>query len=706
MSSNSKRDFCVKEHRIVGIFHPSLNISGNDPKNDNRFKIYSNGEIVKHNYHVIDSDGGFFIDAPINRKSHRVEVYYDKTLIYKTHNYLVQRILHKFCQKLNGVAHKCVRILKNTGKEICLLWEDYHLLVPTYIWSEYVKFFKSNTKKSSRQKNYFSPSDGTLDYHAWSIANNKTTKTKKLSYEPLISILIPVYNINREYLSTCLDSILNQTYPNFEVCIADDCSDNPETIKTLQEYEKKDHRIKVVRREENGHISRTTNSAFSIAKGEFVGLMDDDDILTPNALYEIVKVLNQNKDLDFIYSDEDKLDVDGNYYSPHFKPDFSPDLLLGVNYICHFEVFRRELYEKVGGEKHEFVGAQDHDLFLKMTEATDRIHHIPKVLYHWRIVPGSTSDTVENKQYAIQAGQKSIEKALKRRNIKATVTSPRNTTNYLVEYHYRTEPKISIIINATRKKPNHLKDCIKSIREKTTYKNYDITIISAHKHLNDYFGKQGITHIICHKTDNITKINTTAALQAKGEYLLFLDESCTVISEDWLSTMVGYAAQKHVGCVGCKLLYSDNTIHSAGLVLGINDSYAHAFKNYSATEDGLFGRLLVPYNYSAVSRDCLMVSREKFHATHELNPDLGLDASFIDLNLKLLHEHLYNVILPQVELYYHNSKIYPSYYSSQSKKDFLQNLDYLKATWPDEFKNDPFYNPNFSKDNLFFIKKK
>lgn len=705
------KDLFIKEKLIIGINNPELRISGINLLNKDLFEVYINDSKIAHKYVKLSQKGNFVLIYKLKKNDHHIKVYFNKHLIYKNHNLFISRIIMKFIlvfKKLFKIVFKVFRTLYHGIK---YLWIQHHFLVPPIFWGKYFRMF-INKFKILFKKNYYNPFIQ-KDYERWINENKEEISYKSFKYNPLISILIPVYNIDRNYLSECLDSILNQRYSNFEVCIVDDCSTNPETIQTLKEYEKKDSRIKVIRRTKNGHIARATNTALSIASGEFVALMDDDDIITEDALYQMVSVLNTDKTIDFIYSDEDKLDMDGKFCEPHFKPDFSPDSLLGGNYICHFEIFRKSLMEKIGGERPEFVGAQDFDLFLRITELTNKIYHIPKVLYHWRKVAGSTADTIENKEYAILAGQKAVEEALKRRKLNAIVTTPLPTTQYLVEYKYIKEPKVSIII-PTKDEYKALKKCIDSIYDKTDYKNFEIIVInnnSKQKETVNLFkqyesSKENFKVINANIPFNFSKINNIAVKKAVGDYLLFLNNDTEVITGNWISSMVGYAMQKHIGAVGVKLLYPDNTIQHGGVVIGLGDFAQHTFLHAPIESSGFYGRLLVPCDYSAVTAACMMISKDKFNQVNGFNENLEVAFNDVDLCLKLLKKGYYNVFLPQVELYHYESKTRGLDTTTQKYKKLIEELSYMKKNWNKEFQNDIFYNKNFSRKYDFMLGKK
>ncbi|MGO2786935.1 MAG: glycosyltransferase family 2 protein, partial [Enterococcus faecalis] len=406
-----------------------------------------------------------------------------------------------------------------------------------------------------------------------------TQEIATFHYQPKISIAMPVYNVEEKWLRLCIDSILNQVYTNWELCMADDASTDPNVKKILTEYQQLDERIQVVFREQNGHISEATNSALAIATGEFVALLDNDDELAINAFYEVVKVLNENPELDLIYSDEDKIDMDGNRSDPAFKPDWSPDLLLGTNYISHLGVYRRSILEEIGGFRKGYEGSQDYDLVLRFTEKTtkERIKHIPKVLYYWRMLPTSTAVDQGSKGYAFEAGLRAVQDALVRRGINGRATHGAANGLYDVYYDIKSDKLVSIII-PTKNGYKDVQRCVSSIIEKTTYQNYEIIMAdngSTDPKMHELyaeFEKQLPGRFFVESIDipfNFSTINNRAAKKAHGEYLLFLNNDTEVITENWLTLMVSFAQQERIGCVGAKLLYPNNTVQHAGVILGL-----------------------------------------------------------------------------------------------------------------------------------------
>lgn len=459
-----------------------------------------------------------------------------------------------------------------------------------------------------------------------------TQEIATFHYQPKISIAMPVYNVEEKWLRLCIDSILNQVYTNWELCMADDASTDPNVKKILTEYQQLDERIRVVFREQNGHISEATNSALAIATGEFVALLDNDDELAINAFYEVVKVLNENPELDLIYSDEDKIDMDGNRSDPAFKPDWSPDLLLGTNYISHLGVYRRSILEEIGGFRKGYEGSQDYDLVLRFTEKTtkERIKHIPKVLYYWRMLPTSTAVDQGSKGYAFEAGLRAVQDALVRRGINGHATHGAANGLYDVYYDIKSDKLVSIII-PTKNGYKDVQRCVSSIIEKTTYQNYEIIMAdngSTDPKMHELyaeFEQQLPGRFFVESIDipfNFSTINNRAVKKAHGEYLLFLNNDTEVITENWLTLMVSFAQQERIGCVGAKLLYPNNTVQHAGVILGLGGVAGHGHYGYPHGDLGYFGRLAINVNYSAVTAACLLMKKADFDAVGGLKKRL------------------------------------------------------------------------------------
>lgn len=557
---------------------------------------------------------------------------------------------------------------------------------------------------------------GSIDYAEWITRHenidlkSQQEQSKKFDYRPLISIAMPVYNVEIKWLEECIDSVINQTYDNWELCISDDASTDPKIKKCLEAYEKKEPRIKVVFRKENGHISLATNSALEIATGEFIALLDNDDELPPHALFEVVKVLNERPELDVIYSDEDKIDAEGNRFDPHFKADWSPDTLMGNNYISHLGVYRSSIVKSLGGFRKGYEGSQDYDLVLRVTEQIpeDHIYHIDKVLYHWRTIPGSTASSGEAKSYIYDSGVKALTDALNRRGIKGTVRPGLISGFYEVTYEVLQEELVSVII-PTKNGYDDLKLCVDSIIEKTSYPNYEIIIAdngSTDPKMQELFAeykKQLDERFIVELIDipfNYSRINNLAAEKASGKYLLFLNNDTEVIEPNWMTTMVSYAQFDRIGCVGAKLYYPDDTTQHAGVLVGIGGVAGHALNNYDRTHCGYFGRLVIDVNYLAVTAACMMVKAADFKAVNGFDETLEVAFNDVDLCLKIYELGRYNVYAHQVELYHFESKSRGYEDTPAKQKRFAGEIKKMQDKWPAYIAHDPFYNDNLTKEGI------
>lgn len=555
--------------------------------------------------------------------------------------------------------------------------------------------------KYKNQENY----DFWIDVHEDYDPKKAIEEIKKFSYKPKVSIVMPVYNVEEQWLRACVDSVRNQYYQNWELCIADDCSSDAHIKPLLEEFKMLDSRIKVIYREENGHISEASNSALAIATGEFVGLLDNDDTLAEFALYEVVKLLNDHPEADLIYSDEDKLSEDNKRSQPFFKTDWAPDILLATNYICHFGVYRKTIIDEIGGFRKGYEGAQDYDLVLRFTEKTDKIFHIQKILYHWRMISNSTAVNPESKGYAFEAGLKSLEDALERRGIKGTVTHGAFPGVYTIAYEIVNNGLVSVII-PTRDNAADLKACIESIYEKTIYQNFEIVVADNGSEkeetfkLFEYFTKKYKDQFKVVRIDipfNFSQINNLAVKESKGEYLLFLNNDITVITKGWMKRMVSLAQQEHVGAVGAKLYYPDNTIQHAGVLLGMGGVAGHGHVGYPRGDYGYFGKLVTTNNYTSVTAACMMVKREDFDRVNGFEEKLTVAFNDVDLCLKLYELGKFNVWLHNVELYHYESKSRGAEDTYTKYKRFNSEIKYMKDHWLKYIKNDPYYNRNLTR---------
>ena len=711
-----KYDFiAIISQSITGIKNPLFQVVGTINKEDYEFILYIDNKKADYDFRIVPGINQFVIEKElsINDKTIKLNVKINgkEYKLVKLKNHLHSRVKNRFFGKTKSHFGTLITACGVFGRGIKHMWKEYHFLVPPSLWKKYIKEFVYRTKYRS-VNSFYNPFNKT-DYNDWLIKNEKFEETKKLSYNPLISVIIPVYNVGKKLLSECIDSILNQTYQNFEICLVDDCSTDESTKKTLEEYKKLDKRIKVKYRSVNGHISNASNDALKLATGEFVALMDNDDIISKHALYEMVKVLNENKKIDMIYSDEDKLDLNGKRCDPNFKSDYAPDSLLSSNYMSHFAILRKSIVEKIGGFRTGFEGAQDYDLYLRFTEKTDKIYHIPKILYHWRMVEGSTSMQIDNKGYAVERGKKALEEALKRRKIKGTVKVAKGCPYYYIEYDVSDNPTVTIII-PTRDLADTTRLCLESIYKKTTYKNYDVVVVnngSEKKETFELFDEykkkyKNFKVIDANFEFNYSKINNLAVSKTKSDYIVLLNNDIEVITPNWIEIMLGYAKQKHIGAVGAKLIYPDNTVQHGGVIMGLGGVASHAFLNKNRDAIVWGGRLTVPYNYSAVTAACLMVSRKKCKEVNGLEEELKVAYNDVDFNLKLLKKGYYNVFVPMVELYHYESKSRGRDTTKEKYQRFVIESKYMIDKWSKEIENDRFYNPNYSKTSDYKLDKK
>ena len=526
----------------------------------------------------------------------------------------------------------------------------------------------------------------------------------KFADTPLISIAVPAYKTPGVFLRQMLQSVQEQTYTNWELCIANGSPEDKEMGQILEEFSRKDPRIRYKNLHENLGIADNTNEAFSMAKGEFVGLLDHDDLLSPNALYEVVKAVNKDVRVDVVYTDEDKVTTDlTEHFQPHLKPDFSLDLLRSNNYICHFFLVRREILEKTGGFKKEFDGAQDHDFIFRCVEQAREIAHIPEILYHWRTHKASTADNPASKMYAFDAGKRAIEAHLARMEVKGIVSHTKDLGFFRVKYPVQGEPLVSVIIPNKDEEPT-LRACIESIRKNTTYKNYEIIIIennSTSKEIFQYYKELSMEENVrifnWKKEFNYSAINNYGARKAKGDYLLFLNNDVTVITPDWMEEMLGVCQRKEVGVVGVKLLYPDNTIQHAGCVIGIGGIAGHMFVDMPAERTGYLHKASILQDMSAVTAACMMMKREAFEKAGGFTETLAVAFNDVDLCLKVRKEGYLIVYDPYAQLYHMESKTRGEEDSEEKLRRFQTEIEYMRCHWLDILKNgDPYYNKNLS----------
>ena len=559
------------------------------------------------------------------------------------------------------------------------------------------------------KKELMSPEDR---YDIW-LKNNSLNEAKKSAireaidqfpYQPKISILLPVYNVAEIWLEKAINSVFAQLYENWELCIVDDAS-STEQLKTFLSKFKNQKKVKLKFLEENRGISQASNKALSLATGEFVGLLDHDDELSPDALYENVKILNHFPEADLIYSDEDKINPKGKRIEPYFKPSWSPDLLLSYNYICHFSVYRKTMLDTVDGFRSGFEGSQDYDLLLRVTEKTDKIYHTPNILYHWRQIEGSTSIVHKEKIAHINNSIKALQQAIERRKIDGTVGKGINFNqfeSYRVKRKLNQNPLVSIII-PMKDKVSYLKKNLKSIEEKTEHGNYEIVIVDNNSeeketldYLNSIENKKSI-RILQYKNEfNFSKINNFAVGEVKGEHILFLNNDIEVISQGWLSAMLEHSLRKEVGAVGAKLIYPNDTIQHAGTIVGLGGTAGHSHKHHPAEGNGYFGALNTIRNYSAITAACMLIRKEVFEEVGQFDEKkLMVAFNDVDLCLKIRRKGYLIVYTPYAALYHHES-ISRGYELNPTEISSMNNR------WGDILLSDPYYNPNLSLDSEDF----
>ena len=548
-----------------------------------------------------------------------------------------------------------------------------------------------------------------IDYKEW-LEKNMPARQEldrqekhKFKYAPKISILVPVYNTPETFLRQMIESVQKQTYGNWELCIANANPANEQVKVILKEYTANDARVKVTDVPENEGIAQNTNKALEIADGTFIGLLDHDDVLAENALYEVVKELNKAVDTDVIYTDEDKVSTAmDEYFSPNFKPDFNLDMLRSNNYFCHFFVAKKELIETVGGFRREYNGAQDYDLFLRCIEKAERIAHIPKILYHWRVHQESTADNPLSKMYAYDAGQKAIEQHLKRCGVTAEVSKTENLGFYRVKYQQEGSPLVSILI-PNKDQKDTLDQCLKSIEARTDYENYEIIIIennSTEQETFEYYKqiKNPKIRVIEWKDEfNYSAINNFGVRHAKGEYLLFLNNDIEVINSDWLGEMLSNCQREEVGAVGAKLYYPDNTVQHAGVIVGIGGVAGSVFVGLKRGYTGYMHRASIQQNLSAVTAACMMVKKSVFEEVGGFEEELKVAFNDIDFCLKIREKGHLIVYDPYVELYHYESKTRGAEDTTEKIRRFQSEIEYMRSHWSSILKNgDPAYNPNLS----------
>ena len=528
-------------------------------------------------------------------------------------------------------------------------------------------------------------------------------RAQTLAAPTKFSVVVPCFDTPEPLLRACIDSVVRQIYPHWELCLANDASRAPHVAQVLDEAARRDPRIRVVHRGENGHISAASNDAIALARHPWLVLLDHDDELAPHALQLVAEAIAQNPDAGVVYSDEDKLDLQGRRCEPYFKPAFNPDLLRAQNYISHLGVYRKDLVEAVGGFRTAFNGSQDYDLVLRVTEKLQphQVVHVPHVLYHWRMTPGSTALGVESKPYAYVAGELALREHLARTGQHASVRPSQYAGQYHVKYAVpQPAPKVSIIV-PTRDNPDVLDRCVESLRTTTHYANYELVLIDndsaqprALKHLASLAQKPNVRLLRYPHPFNYAAINNWAVAQTDATVVVLLNDDVEVLHVDWLDELVSQAMRPEVGAVGAKLLYPNRTVQHAGVVLGIGGIAAHAFCRQGEHDPAYFARPLLTHNVSAVTGATLAIQRTRYLEIGGMNERLAVAYNDVDLCLRLHQAGYDNVFTPHARLVHHES--------ASRGKDKLQDERFagewrwMARTWESYVAADPCYSPNLT----------
>jgi GT2 family glycosyltransferase len=530
--------------------------------------------------------------------------------------------------------------------------------------------------------------------------------TAQLGYQPLLSVIMPVFNSDERWLRAAIESVENQLYTNWELCIADDHSSNPRVGEVLREIQAREGRVKLHFRDVNGHISAATNSALALASGEFIVLLDHDDVLPRHALAAVVHELNRHPDADIVYSDEDRLDESGRRYDPYFKPDWNPELFYGQNLISHLGVYRASMVRQVGGFREGFEGSQDYEMAFRVIEHTQpsRIRHIPLILYHWRAIPGSAALDVDQKSYATDAARLAVQAHFGRTGVDATIEpAPRAAYYHRVRYRLpEPRPHVTIII-PTKDRVDLLSRCVDSIVTRSTYGAFDIVIVdngSSEPASRSYFEQVQqnacVSVLGLDEPFNFSRINNEAAARARGPFLCFLNNDTEVISGDWLEEMVSLAVREGIGAVGAMLYYPSNTMQHAGVVLGLGGIASHAHRGQRRGMPGNYGRAALTQTMSAVTAACMVIRKTVFDAVGGFDETLAVAYNDVDLCLRLGAKGFRNVWTPFAELYHFESISRGDDLQGANRPRFLAESQAMRDRWKGLLTADPYYNPNLS----------
>jgi GT2 family glycosyltransferase len=518
---------------------------------------------------------------------------------------------------------------------------------------------------------------------------------------PLVSVLLPIYNVPETVLRKTLDSVLAQIYPHWELCVADDRSPAPHVRAVLDDYARKDARIKVVYRETNGHISAASNSALELATGEYTALLDHDDELAPHALLEAARAIVAEPGLDFIYSDEDKLDAGGRHIDPFFKPDWSPEYFLACMYTCHLSVFRTALLREIGGFRSAFDTAQDYDLTLRIVERTRAIKHIPDVLYHWRMLPTSTASGAFAKPKAHGVAQAALREHLHRRGLKGNIEDGPAAGFHRAHFEIVGQPKVSIVIPSNcapktlgGRRIDVLEQCVRSVVERSTWRNFEIIVVDRNQmppELEARLAKLGVRRVTYSEEFNYSRVNNLGARHATGSHILLLNDDVEVVTPGWLEALLEFSQQDGIGAVGAKLLFPGGRLQHAGVTV-IDGGPGHTYHRFPGGDPGYFLGNLVHRNCSAVTGACLLTRKDVFDELGGLDESFPLNYNDVDYCFRVLASGRRVVYTPYAQLYHYESLSRPKGY----RPDELARFN---ARWAHVFPVDPYVNPNLTTEN-------
>lgn len=568
-------------------------------------------------------------------------------------------------------------------------------------------------------KKLFSKIKGNLNYQKWWRSNQlkqweiQKYKTEIFSWKkkPKISVIMPVYNVESQWLEIAIQSVQRQIYSNWELCIADDASTNPEIPAILKKYQQQDARIKVVLRSETGNISTASNSALEMATGEYICLLDHDDELAINALFEVAKLIVEHPDADFIYTDEDHVDERGNHFDPAFKPNWSPELFHAYMYTCHLGAYRTQLIREIGGFRSEYDGAQDYDLVLRLTEQTNNIYHIPKILYHWRSLPTSSASGLQGKPWAFHSGKKALEAMVERSPYPGEVEETRMPGVFRVRRQLQGMPLVSIIIPSAGKVIDSkmgriclLERCLQNIQEKSTYRNFEIIVVDGYDISEEIILRLNNSMQLVRDSQpfNYSRRINLGVGKARGEILLLLNDDTEILTPDWLESMLEFAQQKEIGAVGAKLLFPDEKIQHTGIAI-VRDSLSnfcpiHVFYGCDKYHTGYSFSNIINRNYLAVTAACLMVRKSIFTEVGGMAEEFPLNFNDVDFCLQVYRSGYRNVFTPYAQLSHYGSA------SRSNRKVGREEQEQFSRKWDNyliRLGGDPYYHPNFGDSPNF-----